>query len=131
MARYQVSRRPVVPIPASDPDDYPLVRGEIAMWRAVLAQALTDAVSKSPRFEERKPIRDAKKWLGERSADFDEVCDMAMLDPHVVHKQCRNALTTGWVLRKPTGECWRVQERLAREAAMKAAKNESYEDYNE
>ncbi len=57
------------------------VRGEIALWHAVLNQALFDARMKPQNNEDRHLRWQALHWLAGKNPDFVMVCDLAMLDP--------------------------------------------------
>ena len=61
-----------------------MVDGEIALWRAVVLQAMRDISDKSLSAKVRGK---ARKWFCTRSLDFLTVCDLADVDPHDVKKE--------------------------------------------
>ena len=67
------------------------VHGERAMWRAVILQALLDAVSKSGKEEANRSRRDARRWLSS-GEDFDEICLLAGFQPSYVRRKICNTL---------------------------------------
>jgi hypothetical protein len=71
---------------------YDPVRGEVAMWQAVLTQALMDAASGSAKPEAQQEKADALRWLKGDSADFVAVCLNAGLDPAYARCKIRLAL---------------------------------------
>lgn len=66
------------------------------LWRAVLSQALIDALSISPsvenRLEKLKAINWIKSGIKGKNRDFDEVCDMADLSINYVKELYLKAL---------------------------------------
>jgi hypothetical protein len=70
-------------------------RGEQAMWRAVILQALTDAASESQKYEARLEREKARRWLLAAGDDFVMVCDLAGFDPMRVKRHVRRALAGG------------------------------------
>src|SRR5688572_29489715 len=60
------------------------VRSEIALWRAVITQALMDASSGSQKMEARHEKRRAIHWLLSDREDFETVCHFADLSPSYV-----------------------------------------------
>lgn len=71
--------------------DYP-VRGEMAMWRAVITQALTDAATDSRKAEAQFHKNEALHWLTGRSEDFSTVCHYAGFEPGYIRRMVKNAL---------------------------------------
>lgn len=87
-----------------DPEKgYGKVRGEQALWRAVILQMLEDATSQSRKTQDQHARTQARNWLEGRHADFIMVCDMAGLDVQYVRKKIKKALQSqqGW-RRTPT-----------------------------
>lgn len=84
---------------------------EPSLWRAVIAQALMDALSKSRKMEARRSRMDALAWLLDNGSDFEAVCDHAGLDPSYVRGRARVALSAGLLWRLPNGQGWRTQKR--------------------
>lgn len=66
------------------------VRGEVAMWRAVIHVALLDATGvapSAPSATERRLVRDeARSWFQRAGRDFRTVCDLALLEPEFVRE---------------------------------------------
>lgn len=60
-------------------------RAEQAVWRAVLVQMLSDALSRSHKRETRRLKREALDWLSGKGRDFRMVCDYAGYDPSYLH----------------------------------------------
>ena len=71
------------------------VCGEQAIWRAVILQALEDAVNRSPKTQHRYEKEQALRWLTERNPDFVLVCDYAGWDPDYVRRKVKKALLNG------------------------------------
>jgi len=84
---------------------------EQSIWRAVITQALMDAVSQSRKSEARRTRSDALNWLLCDSADFESVCDNAGFDPGYIRRRAKEALARGCEWRLPNGMGWRTQER--------------------
>ena len=63
---------------------------DVKLWGAVITQAIEDATRRVPCGLEGKPKaiararREAREWLTTPSADFDDVCALAELDPRKV-----------------------------------------------
>lgn len=82
---------------------------EVALWRAVIVQAIDDACnwrnSGQPSGKGRKAShksrlvqRDqAREWLVSNSADFQRVCQYALLDPAAVRDSAQEMKRRGWV----------------------------------
>lgn len=92
-------------------EHYRPVRGEIATWTGVLTQALLDASSKSRKPENLKAKREALAWIRGYSEDFQQVCDMAQMDPELTHRKMIKALENDCVWRLPSGLGWRSKLR--------------------
>ena len=78
------------------------VKGERALWRAVITQALMDASSNSKKMELKYEKSQALCWLSAFSEDFRCVCDHAGFDPVYVRTQAVEALKRGCVWRAPS-----------------------------
>lgn len=78
-------------------------RGEQALWRAVILQALEDAVSNSCKTNEKYHKTQALHWLEGTSKDFLLVCDYAGLSPEYVKKKIKHALSRGCKWRADAG----------------------------
>ncbi len=77
------------------------VASELALWRAVLTQALMDAGNLSQQYELRLEREKARRWLLGNQHDFAFVCWMAGYDPRDVRAKARAALARDCVCRKP------------------------------
>lgn len=82
-------------------------RGEQALWTAVITQALMDAASRSAKHDAKREKSRAEDWLGTFDDDFQDVCDLAGLDPDYVITRATRALSSGCQWRLPAGEGWR------------------------
>lgn len=69
--------------------------GEKSLWRAVIVQAITDAISTSNKKQARLDRRTAISWLSGISSDFKTVCALADLDAKLVQKKIRELLVGG------------------------------------
>lgn len=67
-------------------DIHPSIRGDVALWRAVISQALADAKSSNPIMCPPSSKREALHWLTKFNKDFMAVCLHAELDPQETHK---------------------------------------------
>lgn len=67
-------------------------RGEQALWRAVITQALMDAGNDSSKSEMRYEKAQAIAWLGSNHPDFYTVCTLADLEPSYVRQKAREAI---------------------------------------
>lgn len=83
---------PNAPTCNSECDGYFLVRGEIALWTAVITQALCDSQITNKRPEPMVWKREALSWLTNASPDFRAVCELALLDPKDTHRKVLNYL---------------------------------------
>lgn len=100
-------------------DDLDAASPEVELWRAVVAQAISDATatvrpkhgkrSISPDKAEARQVigaalvqRDeARAWLLGNSRDFQDVCHMARLDPDAVRAKAERLKRFGWEVRVP------------------------------
>ncbi len=78
-------------------------RGEQALWTAVITQALMDAASRSSKQEARKDKTRALDWLANPTNDFQDVCDLAGLDPSYVSCRAERAISNGCRWRQAPG----------------------------
>ena len=67
-------------------------KGEEALWRAVITQALMDAGSHSTKREMRFVKAQAIAWLAGTSQDFHDVCALAGLPADYVRGKAREAI---------------------------------------
>jgi len=82
-----------------DKDDDDNKKGEVALWRAVITQALMDAGSNSAKKEMRYEKAQAIAWLAGNSKDFKQVCVMADMEPEYVRSKAKEAVGRGCVWR--------------------------------
>lgn len=76
-----------------DPENgYGKVRGEQALWRAVILQMLEDATSQSTKPNDQYHKFMAREWLLSDSKDFHMVCDLAGFDVGYLRKNIKRAL---------------------------------------
>lgn len=96
-----------------DTSDQPssIARGEQALWTAVITQALMDAASGSTKTDARKDKSRALTWLEAADLDFQDVCDLAGLDPSYVTHRAQGALERNCRWRLPAGQGWRSKMR--------------------
>lgn len=92
-------------------------RGEQALWTAVITQALMDAASQSAKRDARKDKTRARDWLATPTDDFQDVCDLAGLDPSYVSTRAERAIASGCQWRLPAGQGWR--HKMQRNAPQK------------
>lgn len=103
-----------------------IVRGEAALWQAVITQALMDASSGSRKHEARHEREEAQRWLCGMSKDFVQVCLNAGLEPDYVRTRAAQALQRGCVWRAAAGQGPKAlrRKRLAEEARLRAQAEE-------
>lgn len=77
------------------------LRGERALWRAVILQALLDAASNSHKPEARFAKQEAIHWLTGNSENFKTVCDHAGENPAYIRRLAREALARQCAWRAP------------------------------
>ena len=102
-------------------DDIEQSGPEVAMWRAVIAQAIADATAVvRPRLaKDGRAVKDrqneartymseairerdkARAWLTGNSKDFRDVCAMAMLDAAAVRDSALRLEARGWHVPRP------------------------------
>ena len=80
------------------------VRGEQALWQAVITQALMDAASGSSKAEAQQDKMQAIRWLMGGSDDFISVCHHAGMDPEFVQQKVREALARNCRWRAEPGQ---------------------------
>lgn len=86
----------------SDPDI--AIRGERALWRAVIAQALMDAACGSKKPELMQHKQEALVWLRGTSRDFATVAHHAGFEPEYLRKLVSDALAANCQWRALPGE---------------------------
>ncbi len=65
---------------------------EMAVWKAVIMQAVLDLMSTSKRASEILAKKTAREWLNEKNANFVKVCGYAGLNPNWVLKKIEFAI---------------------------------------
>jgi hypothetical protein len=101
------------------------VRGEMALWVAVITQAMMDALSRSRHPEAVYYKHEAINWLTGGSRNFKTVCLMAGLDPDYVRSQAKKSLLSPMPWRAEAGTGKRYEERRAYRKHLKARKRVS------
>jgi hypothetical protein len=86
-----------------DPQEHLGIRGEQALWRAVIVQALMDAGSQSGKMEAQYEKSQATCWLTGYSEDFKVVCDFAGFTADYVRSKSRQAIARGCKWRAESG----------------------------
>lgn len=69
---------------------------EQTLWRCVVAQAATDAVSTSNEREVKRERENARRWLTSNSKDFRLVCTMADYEPERIREYALTLAAQGW-----------------------------------
>lgn len=89
------------------------MRGYQALWRAVFAQQLMDAKSRSSKSDARYNRGQALHWLFDNEHDFNMVCDFAGLDPETTRRKVLAAQDRDfrWNKRKPQLNRIEIEER--------------------
>lgn len=80
------------------------VKGEMALWTAVITQALMDAGSESRKPEAQHEKARAIRWLLGNSEDFITVCQNAGLSPQYVRSKAKSAIERGCAWRRGMAE---------------------------
>ncbi len=65
---------------------------EVALWRAVILQAIQDLLTESKRTEEKNARNSALCWLDINNKDFIIVCYLAGLNPEFVLRKVRDGV---------------------------------------
>ena len=89
------------------------VRGESALWAAVITQAMMDALSKATNSEARYHKNEAINWLTGNSRNFITVCHFAGMDPDYVRKKAKRSIANPQNWRADAGKGKRYLERKA------------------
>ncbi|NBO18713.1 MAG: hypothetical protein EBV03_05680 [Proteobacteria bacterium] len=98
---------------------YDPVRGEKAMWMAVITQAMMDALSRSSKVDEQYHKHEAIRWLTGNGKDFKMVCILADVDPEYIRSRVKKALAAPRLWRAKAGSGIRYQERKAYRSRIK------------
>ena len=88
---------------------YEPCRGETAVWRSVITQAIMDARSNSMKSDAKRHKREALEWFD--TCAFREVCLLADLDPDATREKIRTAIDNDVQWRLPAGQGWRTKGR--------------------
>lgn len=102
------------------PEPHNPVRGETALWVAVITQAMMDALSNSRNPEIQFHKHEAIRWLTGQSKDFITVCHFADLNPDEVRRKAKRAIASPTPWRAEAGKGKRYQERKAYRQQAKA-----------
>ncbi len=92
----------------------PAIKGEKALWTAVITQALMDAGSNSSKRDMRLIKAQAISWLTGMSEDFIEVCMMAQLHPAYVRDRALKAIKNGCQWREYNPNSYRKPKKRKR-----------------
>jgi len=101
-------------------DPHSTVKGETALWIAVITQAMMDALSRSGNPEMRYHKDEAIRWLTGNSKDFIEVCFYAGLDPDYVRRKAKKSLLSPVAWRAAPGKGKRYMERRRKRERLSA-----------
>jgi hypothetical protein len=86
-------------------------KGEMALWTAVITQAVMDALSRSANKEAQFHKHEAIRWLTENSKDFIDVCLNAGMNPDDVRKKAKRVIANPPLWRAEAGTGKRYLER--------------------
>ncbi|MEQ1706626.1 MAG: hypothetical protein ABL867_11745 [Rickettsiales bacterium] len=86
-------------------------RGEMALWVAVITQAIMDARSRCKKSESIYQKHEAICWLTGGSKDFNDVCLCAGLNPDYVRHKAKKIITSPEPWRAEAGKGKRYNER--------------------
>jgi hypothetical protein len=100
-------------------DPFNPVRGEKALWVAVITQAMQDALNRATNAEALYHKHEATHWLTSNSKDFVTVCLFAGLDPDYVRRMAKRSLANPTLWRAEAGTGKRYQERKAYRKRLK------------
>ena len=91
-----------------DPSD--TKKGEKAMWRGVITQALMDAGSNSKKPQMKYNRAQAIAWLSSMGEDFITVCSLADMDPIYVRRKAKEAIARGCIWKNVTEKILRPNQ---------------------
>ena len=103
-------------------EPYSGIRGERAVWVAVITQAMMDALSRAKNAEARYHKEEAIRWLTGNSKDFVTVCLFAGFDPDYIRMRAKRALAAPTLWRAEPGKGKRYLERKAYREKLKSQK---------
>ncbi len=92
---------------------YNTARDEESLWKAVIMQAMVDAVTCNDKPECNQHKLEAIDWLTHGSVDFIDVCIRAGLDPNSVRFRAKKAIANPGAWRTEAGKSARYFERRA------------------
>lgn len=98
-----------------------VIRGEHALWAAVITQAMMDALSRKRTVEAQHYKQEAIHWLTCNSADFITVCLHAGFDPDYIRVQAKRAMANPKPWRAAPGKGKRYHKRQAQRRRRKQA----------
>lgn len=103
-------------------EPYNPVKGESALWAAVITQALMDALSNSRNPEAVYHKHEAIRWLTENNKDFSMVCHLAGFDVNYIRRKAKRAISNPVKWRADAGKGIRYEERKTYRRKMKERK---------
>lgn len=103
-------------------------KGEMALWVAVITQAMMDAQSRCKKAESQYHKHEAIRWLTSGSKDFTDVCLCAGLEPDYVRKKAKQAITSPSLWRAEAGKGSRYEERKKYRERIKKQKQLQKQD---
>ncbi len=103
-------------------EPYNPVRGESALWAAVITQALMDALGNSRNPESIYHKHEAIRWLTEPNKDFVMVCHLAGFDADYIRRKAKRAIANPVKWRADAGKGSRYESRKAYRQKLKAQK---------
>jgi hypothetical protein len=92
----------------------------MALWGAVITQAMQDALTRCGNSEAMYHKHEATHWLTGNSRDFVTVCLLAGLEPDYVRRMSKRVLANPGSWRAEAGKGDRYQERKAYRKRLKA-----------
>ncbi len=111
-------------------EPYNSVRGESALWVAVIMQAMMDALSNARNTEAAYHKQQALHWLRSDNADFAMVCLLAGFTPEYIRRQVKKTLACPRPWRALPGEGSRYHERKRYRERLKEVQSAQDESSN-
>ena len=105
--------------------DFNPVRGETALWVAVITQAMMDALSNAKNPEAQFHKHEAIRWLTENSKDFVEVCQNAGFNPDDIRRKAKKTIANPMLWRAKAGTGKRYLERKKYRQKLKLAQQQA------
>jgi hypothetical protein len=100
-------------------EPYNHTRGEMALWSAVIMQAMQDALNRTRNAEAIYHKNEAIHWLTSNSKDFHMVCLCAGFDPDYIRRNAKRSLLKPVAWRAEAGKGNRYLERKTYRQAKK------------